>query len=126
MMRVLDIPPTQWASFFRMLNDVAAGRPVRLEVVAHQLGEQSASQRMSLRAIDFEPKEREEEGGDVVIALGDDDAHLTRFIDRPMRLAVGLSELALPQWICILEADGAATIVYFESLIPIEAEYSAL
>ena len=122
-MRILDIPQTQWASFFDMLNDRAAGRPVRLEVVARNFGDQEMSQHLSLRAIDFEPNAAE--GGDVVIALGDDSAQLTRFIERPMRMAVGLSDGADPEWLCLLEANGGATIVYFEHLMAIEAGYFA-
>lgn len=122
MMRVLDIPERQWLSFFRMLNGIAAGRPVRLEVLQRQLGDEEMAHLLPLRTIEFESKGSAR--GDVFVVVGLEQEQLTHQIVRPVRMVMALNELAEPEWLGIREEDGGTTIIYFERLPAIEAEYA--
>ena len=121
MTRVFDIPQGQWILFIRMLNGFVAGRPVHLEVIERKLEEQQMRDRQPLREMDLN-----HDGlhcRDLAISVGDDTSPLTHRIQRPTRLALGLDEVAVPQWLGIREAGGGTTIIYFEQLTAIEADY---
>lgn len=121
MTRVFDIPQGQWTLFIRMLNGFVTGRPVHLEVIERQLQEQQMRDRQPLREMGLHHDGKQ--CNDLAISVGDDASPLTHRIERPTRLALGLDEIAAPQWLGIREAAGGTTIVYFEQLAAIEAEH---
>jgi hypothetical protein len=123
MTRTVEIPAERWPSFLKMINRLANGRPVRLEVARRELGDQELGELLPLQEIDFETKGSER--GDLVISVGSDRGELTHIIEKPTHMAVGLNEVNEPQWLAIDEQGEATTIVHFEQLPALEQEYGA-
>jgi len=123
MTRTIEIPQEKWPSFLRMLNRLADGKPVRLEVARRELGDQEMGGRLPLLDIDLETKGSER--GKLTITVGSDSGELTHLIDQPTHLSVGLNEVAEPQWVGIDEPGEAVTIIHFEKLPALERDFSA-
>ncbi len=123
MIRTVEIPKERWPSFLQMLNRLADGRPVRLEVARRDLGDQEMSRLLPLIDVDFETKGSER--GELVISVGGERGELTHVIEKPTRMAVGLNEANEPQWLAIDEHGEGTTIVHFERLPALEAQLGA-
>jgi hypothetical protein len=121
-MRTIDIPNQRWPSFLKMLNKMADGRPVRLEVAQRELGDQNMSDLLPLSDLDLETKGSEK--GRIIVTVGSDRGELTHHIGKPIRLAVGVNDANEPQWVAIYEEDGASTVIHFEQLPALEAGYA--
>jgi hypothetical protein len=121
MTRTVEIPQDRWTAFLKMLNRLADGRPIRLEVARRELGDQEMGNLLPLVDIDFETKGSDR--GALIIAVGSDRGELTHLIEKPRRMAVGLNDVNEPQWLAIDEGEGT-TIVHFEQLPALEQEYA--
>jgi hypothetical protein len=114
MTRTVDIPQDKWRSFLQMLNHLADGRPVRLEVARRDLGDQEMSDGLPLVDIDLETKGSER--GTLTITVGSDRGELRHLIEQPTDISVGLNEVGDPQWVGIDERGLATTILHFIEL----------
>jgi hypothetical protein len=114
MIRTLDIPKENWTNFINTLNRHALERPVRLEVVDRELGDQEMGRLLPLRGMDFETKGSAR--GAFFISVGSDEEELNHRIDIPKRLYVGHNEAAEMEWLAIDEEPIGTTIIYFEHL----------
>ena len=123
MTRTVDIPAERWPGFLEMINRLANGLPVRLEVARRELGDQDMAKRLPLQEIDFETKGSER--GRMVISVGSDRGELTHLITAPTRMAIGLNDFDEPEWLAIDESGEATTIIHFEELPALEAEPGA-
>jgi uncharacterized protein DUF5335 len=121
-MRTIDIPNERWPSFLNMLGKLANGRLVRIEVVQRDLGDQDMDTRLPLIDIDLETKGSEK--GRIIVSVGSERGELTHLIGKPARLAVGVNDANEPQFVAIYEEGGASTIIHFEQLPALEAEYA--
>src|SRR5437868_13388304 len=101
--RTIEIPKERWPAFLALLNPMAGGRPVRLEVAQRQLGDQEMGDLLPLRDIDLEVKGSER--GRMVITVGSERGELTHLITKPLRMAMELNEATEPQWLAIEEPD---------------------
>lgn len=111
----LEIPKQNWVSFLRDLNKLAQSRPVRLEVINRELGDQDMADMQPLREIDFETKGSER--GALIVAVGDDSDSLFHRIDDPTRFFIAHNELGtLLDTLAIQDSMGGETIIYFEEL----------
>ena len=111
MTRTVDIPQDKWRSFLQMLNRLADGRPVRLEVARRDLGDQQMSEGLPLVDIDLETKGSER--GMLTITVGSERGELRHLIERPMHISVGLDEIGEPKWVAVDEGGEATTILHF-------------
>ncbi|HXN41149.1 MAG TPA: DUF5335 family protein [Myxococcaceae bacterium] len=111
----LEIPKQNWVTFLRTLNQLAQSRPVRLEVINRELGDQEMVNKEPLREIDFETKGTAR--GALIVAVGDDSEPLFHRIDVPTRLFIAHNELGtLLETLAIQDSMGGETIIYFEEL----------
>src|SRR5262249_22433878 len=108
MTRTIEIPQQKWPSFLRMLNRLADGRPIRLEVARRDLGDQEMGGMLPLQDIDLETKGSER--GKLSISVGSDRGELIHLIEQPTHIAMGLNEVGEPQWVAIDEPGSAVTI----------------
>jgi hypothetical protein len=123
MLRTVEVPRERWLEFLQVIQEMALGRPIRLEVASRELGDQDMAERLPLLALALETKGSAR--GDLIIAVGSDRGELTHVIEQPKRMAVGLNESNEPQWLALDEAGEAATIIHFERLPALESEYAA-
>jgi hypothetical protein len=121
MIRTVEIPQPRWPSFLKMLNRLAGGKPVRLEVAGRELGDQEMGNLLPLNDVDLETKGSER--GRIIVSVGSDRGELMHLIQEPALMAVGLNEVSEPQWLAIKERGEATTILHFEQLPALEAEY---
>jgi hypothetical protein len=121
MIRTLEIPKENWTNFINALNRHALERPVRLEVVKRELGDQEMGNLLPLRGVDYETKGSAR--GALLVSVGSDKEELNHRIDSPKRLYVGHNEAAEMEWLAVDEEPIGTTIIYFEHLpaLPVEA-----
>lgn len=122
MTRTVEISQDRWTAFLKMLNRLADGRPVRLEVARRELGDQEMGNLLPLVDVDFETKGSDR--GALIIAVGSDRGELAHVIEKPRRMAIGLNDVNEPQWLAIDEQGEGTTIVHFEHLPALEQEYA--
>jgi Family of unknown function (DUF5335) len=122
MTRTVEIPQHKWPSFLRMLNLLADGRPVRVEIAQRELGDQQMGDLLPLGSIDLETKGSER--GKLIITVGGDRGELTHLVEQPTRITLGLNDAGEPQWLGIDEHGEATTIIHFERLPALESEYT--
>jgi len=122
MTRTVEIPQDRWTAFLKMLNRLADGRPVRLEVARRELGDQEMGNLLPLVDVDFETKGSDR--GALIIAVGSDRGELAHVIEKPRRMAIGLNDMNEPQWLAIDEQGEGTTIVHFEHLPALEQQYA--
>jgi len=119
----LEIPKQNWVSFLRDLNKLAQSRPVRLEVINRELGDQDMADKQPLREIDFETKGTAR--GSLIVAVGDDSEALFHRIDDPTRFFIAHNELGtLLETLAIQDSMGGETIIYFEELAALPEQVS--
>jgi hypothetical protein len=114
MIEGIEVPKENWPKFLTMLNRLALERPVRVEVVQRELGDQEMGELLPLREIDFETKGSAR--GKLIIAVGSDRGELVHLIEVPTRFYVGINEAGVLEWLSIEEASLGKTIVHFEEL----------
>ena len=124
MIRTIEIPQERWQSFLNMLNKLANGRPIRLEVAQRELGDQEMGSVLPLLGVDLETKGSER--GRIVIGVDSLRGELTHLVDKPTRIAVGVNEGNEPQWLAIDENGEGTTIIHFEKLPALEEAYGAV
>jgi len=122
MTRTVEIPQDRWTAFLKMLNRLADGRPISLEVARRELGDQEMGNLLPLVDVDFETKGSDR--GALIISVGSDRGELTHVIEKPRRMAIGLNDLNEPQWLAIDEQGEGTTIVHFEHLPALERAYT--
>src|SRR6478736_4366640 len=101
MIRTVEIPQERWTATLKILNRLADGRSIRLEVARRDLGDQEMGSLLPLVDLDFETKGSDR--GALIIAAGSDHGELTHVIEKPRRMAIGLNDLNEPQWLAIDE-----------------------
>jgi hypothetical protein len=114
MIEGMEVPKENWPKFLAMLNRLALDRPVRVEVVQRELGDQEMGELLPLRELDFETKGSAR--GKLIIAVGSDRGELVHLIEAPTRFFVGINEAGVLEWLSIEEAPLGKTIVHFEEL----------
>lgn len=120
MTRTVEIPQAKWLSFLAMLNRLAGGRSIRLEVAQRALGVQEMGDRLPLREIELETKGSER--GHLTITVGSERGALTHVIEQPTHISLGLDDAGEPEWLAIAERGEATTILHFERLPALQAE----
>ncbi|HME91124.1 MAG TPA: DUF5335 family protein [Myxococcaceae bacterium] len=111
----IEVPKQGWGSFLVALNRLAQDRPVRLEVISRELGDQEMADKLPLIGIDFETKGSER--GDLLVTVLSDDGPLTHRIEKPTQFFLAHNETGeLLQTVAVLDASGGETIIYFEDL----------
>ena len=111
----IEVPKQNWASFLQALNRIVQDRPVRLEVINRELGDQEMVEKLPLIGIDFETKGTER--GDLLVTVMSDDGPLTHRIEKPTQFFIAHDEAGeLLQTLAVLDASGGKTIIYFEDL----------
>ncbi|HXU74170.1 MAG TPA: DUF5335 family protein [Polyangia bacterium] len=120
MTRIVEIPQVKWRSFLAMLNRLAGGRAVRVEVAQRAIGVQEMGDRLPLREIELETKGSER--GHLTITVGSERGALTHLIEQPTHISLGLNEAGEPEWLAVAERGEATTILHFERLPALEAE----
>jgi len=114
MIHTLDVPKENWVNFTNILNRHALERPVRLEVVERELGDQELENSLPLRGLNFETKGSAR--GAFFITVGTDEGEITHRIDTPKRLYVGHNETDEMEFLAIDEEPNGTTFIYFEHL----------
>jgi Family of unknown function (DUF5335) len=114
MIHTLDVPRENWVNFTNILNRHALERPVRLEVVERELGDQELEDLQPLRGLSFETKGSAR--GSFLISAGTDEHEFTHRIERPKRLYLGHNESAEMEFLAIDEEPSGTTFIYFEHL----------
>jgi hypothetical protein len=123
MFRIVDIPRDRWPSFVDMINRLADGRPVRVEVARRDLGDQDVGVRVPLVEISLDTKGSGR--GTFTVTVGDDaGGELTHIIDAPARMSIGVNDAGEPQWLGIEQLGEGATIVYFEELPALASDFT--
>jgi hypothetical protein len=124
MIRTLTVPPDRWSSFLRMLDRQLADRPIFIEVMGRSLGDQQMATRSPFRGIDYD--EKGSERGSLTITVGTDRGEVSHRIIGPTRMYVALTDAGEVEWVAIEERGergDAQTLVHFERLPALEAEY---
>ncbi len=120
----IEIPKESWVGFLQILNRYAQDRPVRLEVINRELGDQEMASKLPLEAIDFETKGTAK--GSLLVSVISDDGPFTHRIDKPTHFYIAHNETGeLLQTLAILDADGGETVIYFENLPALPEQTSA-
>jgi hypothetical protein len=114
MIEGLEVPKENWPRFLKMLNRIAVDRPVRVEVVERELGDQEMAELAPLRELDFETKGSAK--GKLILGVGSDQGPLIHTIATPTRFYVGITDAGVLEWLAIDEAPAGRTIVHFEQL----------
>jgi hypothetical protein len=114
MIHTLDVPRENWVNFTNILNRHALERPVRLEVVERELGDQEMGDLQPLRGLSFETKGSAR--GSLLVSVGTDEDELTHRIESPKRLYVGHNESGEMEFLAIDEEPSGTTFIYFEHL----------
>src|ERR1700694_20084 len=109
MIEGMEVPKENWPKFLAMLNRLALDRPVRVEVVQRELGDQEMGALLPLREIDFETKGSAR--GKLIITVGSDRGELVHIVEVPTRFYVGINEAGVLEWLSIEEASLGKTIV---------------
>jgi hypothetical protein len=124
MIRTLEIPKERWTSFVGTLDRLLRGRPIRVEVLGRPLGDQEMGDRCPFRSLYYEVKGSEADT--LTITVGSERGELNHRIVRPVGLYLAQDQIGEIKWLGIQEhgeAGDAETIVYFEHLPELEAEY---
>jgi hypothetical protein len=87
------------------------------------LGNQEMGELLPLRELEFELKGSER--GRLILSVGDDQSELVHFIELPTRIAIGLDDVGELRWLAIDEGGAGTTIIHFERLPALEADYTA-
>ncbi len=122
MIRTVEIPRERWQSFLEMIDRLASGRPVRLEVARRELGDQDMASRLPLIGVELEQKGSDR--GELVVSVATDRGELTHVIGQPTGIAIGLNDNDEPQWLAVAEPGDAITIIHFEQLAALSADYA--
>lgn len=120
----IEVPKEGWVEFLKALNRLAQDRPVRLETINRELGDQELADKLPLIGIDFETKGSAR--GDLLVSVMSEDGPLDHRIEKPTQFYIAHDETGeLLQTLAILDADGGKTIVYFEDLPALPAQTGA-
>ena len=119
--RTIEIPKENWMSFLQLLNRHAIDRPLRLEVVNRELGDQEMGDYLPFRGMSFETKGSDR--GDLLIITAADQGELTHRIAVPTHIYILYNEAAELELLTVEDADNGKTLMYFEHLpaLPEEA-----
>jgi hypothetical protein len=121
MLRTLVIPEERWGAFFEMLNRLGHERPVRVEVMGRTLGDQEMARLRPFLGLEQENKGSE--GGTVTLTVGSDEGEYTHRIVEPTRVSAAQDEHGVLGWVAIEDAGEAKTLIHFEELAALEAEF---
>jgi hypothetical protein len=124
MIRTLQIPKGRWKTFTRLLNRQLGERPVRVEVVGRQLGDQEMGNLLPFHSLEFDAKGSER--GALTLTIGSEQGRLIHRITSPTRMYAGQNETGLIEWLAIEEVGDlgeAETIVHFEEPPLLMAEH---
>ena len=119
-----EIPRDQWPWFFRILDRHVGDRPIRVEVIGRPLGAQGMGELLPFRGLVYESKGSEH--GSLTVIAGTDAGEVTHLIVGPLHVYTAHNDIGELEWICIEErgeAGDARTLVHFEHLPQLEAEY---
>ncbi len=120
----IEVPKQNWVSFLQVLNRSAQDRPVSLEVVNRELGDQEMESKLPLLAIDFETKGSER--GDLLVTVMSDDGPVTHRIEKPTQFYIAHNEAGEQlQTLAVLDAAGGKTIISFEDVPALPAQTGA-
>jgi hypothetical protein len=121
MSNTFEIPKDRWLGFLATFNRAVDGRPVRIEVVGRTLGDQEMAGKLPLQGVDFET--RGAEAGTVTVHSGQDPGQFTHRILQPLRMYLYQNDLGELEWLAIQEAGDAQTLIHFEHVPELEANY---
>jgi uncharacterized protein DUF5335 len=113
-MKTRDIPRPEWSSFLDSFSRVHQGWLVRVDEIAMPAGPTAVeASGLPLLGVSYERSD-----DDIVIALaGQGDAHLTRVLHRPSRVAIEQTDDGIEQGVRIESESGPATRVTFRSAV---------
>jgi len=100
----------EWVEYFDSIAPRVEGRPVTIEVMSEQLGDQLDVERLPLAAIGYDPKDSVLE-----VAVGGRGVRypvlLRHFISDPQEISVEESGSLGPTAILVTDASGASTLI---------------
>jgi hypothetical protein len=122
LIQTFDVPKHSLLEIARLIDRLAAGRPIRVEIMSLQVGDQEAETRLPFLGIDYDPK-----GGSVgenftITAGFEGRDEVTHRIFSPTHVYTGVNDVGVTEWVAIEDAAGEKTLIHFESLPELEAE----
>ncbi|MBX5484554.1 MAG: DUF5335 family protein [Myxococcaceae bacterium] len=109
--RTLEIPKEQWPNFLSVIDEQERDKPVRVEFVGPETGDQSAATVVRLRSISAVTKGSAE--GSIEMDLGED-AEFDHRVFTPSHVYAVQSTSGMIEYLDIEEANERKTILRFE------------
>jgi hypothetical protein len=119
-MQTREIPREQWVRFFDDFSKNHEGWVVTLEVIGLDLGDQEEVNGLPLVGVSADVKARENKIE--IIAGGELDADVTRFIDTPKRVWIKEARIPGDEALEVESEDGLKTLLNFHHVSPEKAE----
>jgi len=118
MLETERIPKERWSSFLTLLYRQARDRPVRLEVMGRELGDQEMAERRPLHGLSYETKGSEAGSVSITVGSAESEAEIEHRIFAPTAIYVARSGGAI-EWLSIEEGE-VRTLLHFEELPALE------
>jgi hypothetical protein len=118
MSNTMEIPRERWSSFLATFNRVLGGRPVRVEVMGRTLGDQELAELQPFQGVDYDHKGSERDT--LTLHVGETLEHR---IARPTHLYLYQNDAGEMEWLAVEEAGEAQTLIHFEHIPELQAEY---
>jgi hypothetical protein len=117
MIHTIEIAKDRWSSFLPKLARHVGGRPIHLEVLGRQLGDQQLATLLPLSGLNLETKGPERSS--LVISARTGDGIVSHVIVRPKRMYLGQNDAGEIEWLAVEEDSewrNIRTLVHFEHL----------
>jgi Family of unknown function (DUF5335) len=110
-----SVPPERWGEFFDQFSDGNRGRPISIEIINPELGDEELIQNAPLMAMVYD---RPGKGNDLVIEIGRDEVTYAHTVDAPTEVVTGQSESGRMLAVWISDATGTKTLVKLQPVEP--------
>jgi hypothetical protein len=105
-----EIPAESWEAWLDTFSNGNRGRPVSIELVGDEIGDEPLAKGVPLVAIDYDPVDK---GNDFVISYGQEAAPTRHIIEAPVRLWQAQAANGLVVSLQIEDQSGRRTILSF-------------
>jgi hypothetical protein len=119
MQQTLEIPKERWGRFITLFNRIIADRPIRIEVIGRTIGDQEMANLLPFHGIDYDSKGSE--AGTLDVNVGSDRGELSHRVVGPQKIYLLQGDAG--EWLDIEEAGGVRTLIHFEHVPELQAEY---
>ena len=107
-----SVPRERWGEFFDQFSDGNRGRPMSIEIIDPELGDQEVVQNEPLMAIVYD---RPKKGDDLVIELGRDEVTYAHTIDSPTEVLTAQNSNGVMIALSITDAGGTKTLIKLQA-----------